>query len=277
MIKLAQVINSGNALVGQLAMSMGYKLEAPLFIIGTGRCGSSLLVKILNAHPKLNGFPTEANELWHPYAYPYATKTIETPPIVENPKLFTENSLNYWPNNHEKRINQTFVGYHLRKGFQNRFFVKSAMISFMVPTLLSLYPDAKFIHIYRNGPSVVESFLKKEWAKYRAYFSSQDEYRNYCAHYWNACLLEIESQRTALSLEERDIFLEFSYEQLCNAPVEILGEIGRFLSIRENDFVFDTSKIVSQNYKVGDYLGDEKWSKLLQIMSPAMKLKGYLP
>ena len=255
---------------------MGYKPNTPVFIIGTGRCGTTLLVKILDSHPQLIGFPGEANSLWHPKSYPFATKSIETPSIIENPELFTALSVKSWPPNHEKKLKNTFAGYHLMNGIRQTFFVKSAMISFMVPKILTLYPEAKFIHIYRNGPAVVESFLKKEWEKYQSIFDSEDEARKNCAHYWNACLLEIEKQRVKCALDSRNVFLEFSYEQLCDMPEDVLGKIGRFLNISTKEFTFDLTKIVSQNYKVGEYTNDEKWDQLLTIMAPAMKLKGYL-
>jgi hypothetical protein len=69
----------------------------PVFIIGSGRCGTSLFVRILSSHGRLFGFPGEANDLWHPKSYPFSKRSIETPPILENPKLFTQISLECWP------------------------------------------------------------------------------------------------------------------------------------------------------------------------------------
>ncbi|MEM7033881.1 MAG: hypothetical protein AAF629_30345, partial [Chloroflexota bacterium] len=69
---------------------------------------------------------------------------------------------------------------------------------------------------------------------------------------------------------------EFSYEQLCDSPADTLEKIGRFLSVSPAEFTFNTSQIVSQNYKVGAYADDEKWNELLALMRPAMMLKGYL-
>jgi hypothetical protein len=230
----------------------------------------------LNSHPRLNGFPGEANRLWHPKSYPFSNKTTHTAPIVENPKRFTEVSIKSWPNHHERIIRRRLVGYHLGIGLRSTLFVKSAMISFMIPKLISMFPDAKFLHIYRNGPSVVESFLKKEWPKYRNYFASEQEYRVYCSKYWCACLLEIEKRKNELSLDSKRSFLEFSYEKLCANPSETLSNIAKFLSVDSKRFNFDASQIVSKNDKVGDFLSDRKWIELLKLMSPAMKLKGYI-
>ena len=269
--------HTGYAVVGTLAAAFGYKPRSPVFIIGTGRCGSSLLVRILDSHTQLTGFPGEANELWHPKSYPFVKKSIDTPAIVENPKSFTDISIKNWPDNHEQKIQKLLDGYHIPKGVRQTLFVKSAMISFMIPKLLSIFPEAKFIHIYRNGPSVIESFLKKEWPKYSNYFHTKEEYRLHCAKYWSDCLLEIEKQKIELSLGQKGVLFEISYEKLCKSPLEVLGDLAGFLSVDLDKFNFDTTQIVSENYKVGDYAKNEKWVKLCKVMLPGMKLKGYLP
>ncbi len=263
------------AVAGTLATVLGDHFKPPFFIIGTGRCGTTLLVNILNTHSDLLGYPGEANELWHPNSYPYSKKSIDTVPIVENPRQFTDISIQNWPTQHEQKIQKRFEGYNFAKGSKQTLFIKSAMISFMIPKLRTLFPDSKFIHIYRNGPSVVESFLKKEWGKYASYFDSQDVYRHHCANYWNECLLEIERQRVEMSLNEEVLF-EFSYEYLCERPTECLNKLATFLEINSEVFKFDTTQIVSQNYKVGNYAEDDDWDALLQMMSEGMKLKGYM-
>ena len=140
--------------------------------------------------------------------------------------------------------------------------------------LISMFPGSKFIHIYRSGPSVVESFLRKEWRKYSDYFISENEYRLRCANYWNDCILEIERQKYRLPLGDSLLF-EFSYENLCEYPVECLGNLAEFLMIDPDGFSFDLAQIVSQNYKVGNFAVNEKWNELLKVMSPGMELKGY--
>jgi hypothetical protein len=164
----------------------------------------------------------------------------------------------------------------LAKGPSKALFVKSAMVSFMIPQILSLFPEARFMHIFRSGPSVVASFLKKEWSKYAGYFENEPRYLFHCARYWNDCILEIEKKKTQLSLVAKGAFLEFSYEKLCEDPKAVLDGIGEFLGVRSEDFNFDISQISSRNYKVGVVKKDETWAPLLEIMSPGMKLKGYM-
>jgi hypothetical protein len=265
------------SLVGKTGRAFGLFMKHPLFIIGTGRCGTSLLVKILNAHLGLSGFPGEANELWHPKLEPFETSSLDIPPIEVDPKRFTDVSVANWPLNHGERIRDIFSGFHLITGPSRVFFTKSAMISFMIPKILELFPDARFVHIYRYGPSVVESYFKKNYGKYSRYKFTEKDYRLCCARYWKSCILEIEQRKTDLSLGEKGRFLEFSYESLCYSPKGVIDDIANFLGVDSDGFRYDTSRIISQNYKVEDYTRNPDRAELLDIMSTGLNLKGYKP
>lgn len=262
-------------LAGTAANFAGVALRRPVFIIGTGRCGTTLLVDILSTHPQLSGFPGEANELWHCKLEPFDKTQLNIPPIEVDPKSFSETSIASWPRNHGATIRKIFTGFSAVTGQKKIFFTKSAMVCFMIPKIIELFPDARFIHIYRFGPSVVESYFKKNFGKYLRFHCTAKEYRAYCARYWNACLMEIERRKHELSLDTRGQFLEFSYEKLCDTPKEILGQIAKFVGVTSDGFHFDVSKVSSQNYKVADNSSDPESGRLLQIMSPGMGLKNY--
>lgn len=264
-------------LVGTAGRLFGVKLTYPIFIIGTGRCGTTLLVRILNSHPGLSGFPGEANELWHPKLEPFEFASLDLPPIETDPKRFTQVSIANWPADHGKTIRDVFTGFHIMTGPSKVFFTKSAMISFMIPEILEIFPDARFIHIYRFGPSVVESYFKKNYGKYSRYAFTEKDYRLCCARYWNACIVEIEERKRNLSFGPKGQFLGFSYEGLCHKPGAVLAAIAEFVGVASNGFRFDTSRISSQNYKVANYDKDPERAELLRVMSPGMELLGYLP
>src|SRR4030067_112120 len=105
--------NSACFMVGRTVRAFGFRPKQPIIIIGTGRCGTSLLVKILNSHPGISGFPGEANELWHPRLEPFESAAIDIPPIEVDPKRFCEVSVANWPPQHGERIRDTFIGFHL--------------------------------------------------------------------------------------------------------------------------------------------------------------------
>lgn len=263
--------------IGKIGRFFGYKLRNPVFIIGTGRCGTTLLVRILNSHPRLSGFPGEANEIWHPKLQPFESAAIDVPPIEVDPELFSEISVSNWNPDHGEKIRDIFTGFHLITGTSKIFFTKSAEISFLIPTILSIFPDARFIHIYRFGPSVVESYFKKNFGKYSRYKFTDQEYRYICAKYWNACIMEIATRKRELIQATNSQFLEFSYENLCQNPREIIEDISRFIGVDSECFSFDISQISNQNIKIADYSKNPEGIALLEVMSQGMKLKGYLP
>jgi hypothetical protein len=264
-------------LVGRFLSAFGYRARRPLFIIGTGRCGSSLLTRILMSHASLAVFPEEANELWHPNSYPFRAAGVDTPSIIENPRSFTDISLSNWPRDHDQRIRDIFTAYNFIHGPMKTLVVKSAMISFMIPKILSLFPGARLCHIYRSGPPVVESLVVKDWSKYSDRFPSRSDFRSACARYWNDCIVEIDARNAEFALAEKGILLEFSYEALCAQPDAVLRRLAAFLGVAPGGFRLDAADIQSQDYKVGDYAVDPAWSIPMQVMAEAMALKGFTP
>ena len=252
------------------------RITDPIIIIGSGRCGSSLLKRILDSHCQLIAYPDEANKLWHPNSYPFSQKSIGTPSYVEDPGGFSRLSVKNWPTNYHNQISKVFSDFFHKKSCGKRILViKSAMISFLLPEICSICPKAKFIHIYRSGPSVIESFLIKEWTKYDSYFKDKEEYLKFCAKCWNSTIIEIDHQKSMLKLTDKNFF-ELSYEGLCAEPNETFKSLSDFLGISSHKFRFDISSIKSTNDKVGNYNCKDDKRKLLEIMSPAMKLKGYV-
>lgn len=262
--------------VGRLAGRRAPTPYRPVFVIGTGRCGSTLFQRIMASHGALADFPGEANELWYPAAYPYATRTIETPPIVVDPAGFTRRAVAAWKPGHAEHIKRVAAGFLLTEGRgARRVLFKSAMISFLVPELLEIFPDARFVHLYRNGFSVVESFAKKEWHKYADMMASPDEYRRHAAGYWNACLEEIARVGHELELVASGRLHELSYEELCAAPRETLASLAGFLEIDASGFGYDVSRIRSSNDKAAALASSPLGKELFAIMESQMTARGY--
>jgi len=254
--------------VGRVLRAIGVSPRAPVFIVGTGRCGTTLLKRILRSHRELAIFPGEANYLWHPKQWP----ELGIPPIEVDPKRFTEVSLAGWPRGHLDKVRDTFLGFHVIKGGSKVPIVKSAALSYMMPKLLEIYPEARFLHIFRYGPPVVESYMKKNFRGSIKHRFEEREYRLFCARYWNDCILEI--GRISASLKS-DVFHELSYEALCSRPVQSLRDIARFLRVDPKFFEFDVAEISSTNHKVGDICKEDIWHDALDVMLAGMKLKGY--
>lgn len=274
--RIQKIIIKRIHIFGYILNKFGFKTVEPVFIVGSGRCGTSLLMKILNSHPDITVFPGEANNLWHPKLYPINKSIINAHPIEFDPIEYTRISLNNWPPNNRIKIKNTFNGYHFLMGKSKVFVVKSAMISFMIPQIVKIFPNAKFVHLYRNGPSTIDSYFKKNFGIYTNYSYSEDEYYKICAEYWNSCILEIEKAKNKFQNKNSSMF-ELSYEKLCENPVTATMNLSKYLNIDMEKFSFDLSKIKNTNSKAKKSIKLQKISNIIEdIISPAMKLKGYI-
>lgn len=260
-------------LLGKIVKSISSRqTESPIFIIGTGRCGTTLLCSILKSSEQMNIFPTEANEFWHPSFYPYRPN-LPTPAILINPKIFSELSRITWIKGHEKKVFYAFSGYNFLYGAHKYLLIKSAMISFLIPDILEIFPLAKFIHIYRHGIPVVNSICIKEWKKYSNQVTF-DDFNLHAASYWNSCILEIDRIDRMLTLKAKGILYELSYEDLCANTEYEIRKIYEFIGCPFETLRFKFSHIQNKNYKSGN-ITQQKYNELIDLMKEGLVLKGY--
>ena len=158
-------------------------------------------------------------------------------------------------------------------------------------TLGRLYPEAKFIHVIRDGRAVSASLLKQNWMDMRT-----GKPVDYCtdlrkaAHYWSSMVQEIRSQ--AASVPGR--YLEVRYEKLVTHPREVMMQILAFLEEPWDEAVLshekaavvlpDTesssdavSKPVNANAvdRWKSELADEDVAAIEQQVGPTLKELGY--
>ena len=252
----------------------GPAADNPIFVIGTGRCGSTLCSRVLESHEDILIYPTEGNNLFYPTTYPFRDAQIKTPPILEDPGLYTELSVGAWPAGHEKKIRNTLRGFQCLNKRGKIFVLKSAMISFLVPNLLRLFPEAKFIHLYRYGPSVVTSLIEKELHKYKN-LTTRDNFLVWAAGYWNSCIREIDRANTEYALVANGKLLELSYESFCDDPEGVSTKLARFMQCDPAKFTFDFSTVKSTNYKA-DAMSSDDLKLVCALIKPSLDLKGYL-
>lgn len=253
-------------LVGNIALLIKLKPKGIIFIIGTGRCGSTLFQNILNTSNSLCVFPGEANEYFHPELYPFSKDKIS---ILDDPRKFSEISEKNWDKVFIK-LNKLFLGYLLLKGNNKPLVVKSAMISFLSKQLSNSYPQSKFIHLYRNAIPVINSIEKKEWIKHKNHYSNKSEFRKKAAHYWNDCIVSVFNFQKEI---DKSRFFEVSYEFLCVNSKKALQDISLFINIK-NDF--ETDKIEIHKSKSENTSEYNSVNDCFSIVKETLLLKGYI-
>jgi hypothetical protein len=246
----------------------------PLFIVGTGRCGSSLLARICKTHPELRVYPDEANGLWHPRGYPYRQSTLDAPHPLADPAAFSAASLQAWPDGHEETLKRIMSGFMRAGGTSRKLVIKSAMVSFLIPTLLRIFPDARFVHLIRHGLFVALSFTEKEREKYPDLQVDVASFRQMTARYWAACVEEVDRADQAFALSKTGRLFELRYEDLCADPDAALWDLAAFMDCDPGAFDLSAFSVANANRKVGQPT-HEKWAGVVKTMEKTLKKKGY--
>ncbi len=119
-------------------------VKKPIFILGSGRSGTTILGLILSMHRSI-GFLNEPKALWHA-AYPYAD-------INGN---FCRDSARYRLSADDvdddvRRTMHHTYGSYLWLTRTSRVLDKYPELIFRIPFVLEIFPDARFLFLVRNG------------------------------------------------------------------------------------------------------------------------------
>jgi LPS sulfotransferase NodH len=259
------------------------RVRRPYFIIGCGRSGTTLLNDLFEAHPEVAVFPSEANEWWHPRLYPWHVSRLEAPPFFVDARQFTDASLHNRTEADDLKLKAAFGAFQTfaRKPV---FLNKTVMVTFMVDKILELFPDAHFIHLYRDGRAVALSWVKKDARKlrhprYLAYGLDRDDsalMKMYISH-WQDHIMELERAVKRLGLRDDGRYHEMSYERLCSSPAAELARLADFMKISSAPFVSaDLSRIRNMNEKARGELTDAL-ATLTEAGREGLSAKGYGP
>jgi hypothetical protein len=205
-------------------------IDSPIFIIGMGRSGTSVLLQALGEHPAILAFPGEA---------PFLT-SIGGEASLFNPALNTRNSDYYCASLKMDRDCfyktlarlglETAGGEHYalkeqikavwrRKKWASKHYwsAKTFPSESVAKGLLSVYPNAKFIYIVRNGIDVVHSMTKFHGFR-------DKEFASHC-HRWHDSI----AQYRYLIDNEHALFVR--HEHLVSHPEAFFTAVFNFLQL----------------------------------------------
>lgn len=276
----------------------GYsKINKPIFIIGTGRCGSTIFHKIFVHHPQVAWLSSLCNR--YPKRYDlnrWLMKTIDIPIVGDYfiKKFSPSEAYRFWEsqskgfrrpfrdlkkndltNRSKSNIRNVMERMVTKK--RNRLIIKITgwpRIGF----LKEIFPDAKFIHVLRDGRGVTNSLIhvgfwrgwegphKWRWGMLNEKY--QREWERYgksfvilAAIQWK---LLIESIDKASKDLDHSQFLQIKYEDLMSNPVDTFKDVTDFCELKwTNDF---ESKI--KKFKLRDM--NYKWKENFTISERTM-------
>lgn len=163
-------------------MDKSYRVVKPVFIVGSGRSGTTLLFRLLHGHPdlayisnltdNLPGLPQlslfnrirsiASLKLFRPSyeSIPaFAKCGITEEQLISRKQPLTEQDVN-------DNVRQCFyklVARHEVWSGKPRFINKNTSNTMRIRFLREIFPDALFVHIIRNGYGVVNSLTNVDW------------------------------------------------------------------------------------------------------------------
>ena len=237
--------------------------KPPVFILGSGRSGTSLLRSILENHPDIYCIPGETH-IFSPDSNPYLEelKSFEASNDVKNLTLTMISSILFghectalfamekkFPREviqiyneinglfatcdiHDKhKIFTDCVQYISAKENKKIWVEKTPNHIFNLPEILSVYPNAKFIEIYRDPRAVYYSWQNAK----QEYFKKSNIIE--CITKWNKTYEY--SKKYASELPNQ--FYKLKYENLLENPKAELVNLCQFLNEEFNPSLLDVA------------------------------------
>jgi LPS sulfotransferase NodH len=209
----------------------------PLFVVGSGRSGTTLLYSILNAHPHIR-LQNEANivapVLSQGLDLSQATPAAEaldsiarSLPRKGRGRAFLENSPVAKEMAHGRDpMTLPALFEALLKGSEPRpiWGEKSLQLGFVLGQLLAMFPEARIVHLVRDPRDTVLSFCEKRRAGPDSVAEPDWPLMRFYAREWDLTQRAIETANPARRLLLR-------YEQLAKDPEGSVAEICAFLGV----------------------------------------------
>ena len=235
-------------------------LDRPVFVVGCGRSGTTILGNLLGQHPKL-AYLNEPRDIW---ATAPTTDIWSDAATRRNGELRLT-SADATPETASSITREFILATHKQRA--KRLVEKLPINSFRIDFINAIFPDALFIHLIRNGIEVARSIERVaptfNWYGHNDY--KWDLLGNYAGamglkDLTNLCgdnnflrgLLEwrlsIDAAQTSLRILPAERQLEIRYDQLLGDPEQICSRLDNFIDLQPDRkmHTFATNNITRQ-------------------------------
>lgn len=226
-------------------------ISRPVFILGCGRSGTTIIAKSLSIHSKV-AYLNEPRNIWYS-CYPITGIWLKYTKSYNGKMILDESDVE------TKRTRKLSRMFRFRTITSRKpvLIEKLPINNFRLKFIYKMFPDARFIYIHRNGIEVARSIEKcslegrwfgsansGNWRQLVTYANSRDDtfgLPELCGDYYKKGLLFWNlSTKTALEFLyglPGDTYHEVSYDTFVDNPVEVIGGIIRFLRLEEEETV----------------------------------------
>lgn len=258
-------------------------VRRPIFIIGCGRSGTTILGTALSQHKDIT-YLDEPRYLWIS-AYPKTDLWSIKAKERKGKLLFTETDVEQRKSNKLSRL----LRYETIISRRPILIEKLPINNFRLNFIQQIFPDARFIHIYRNGLEVARSIEKisknghwfgansYKWEQLVDYAMNLDNVHHLtalCTTYFDKGLLEwrlsTESAVTFLRSLSDNAFFELNYDQFLADPVESVSQIFDFIGVDHDSKVEDF--VLTNVARRSSKLGSEAMSAKAQMIGEEILL-----
>lgn len=241
----------------------------PCFLVGAQRTGSTLLRVMLDAHPEIRFFRHLAIEAGLAYIDDHGVAETDLEPYYlrlagsydfQHGHLTIDRSLSLiellrdFLRQEQRTTSKPILGGAVHRDF---------------PMLLSVFPDARFIFLYRDGRDTARSAVALGW---------EDNYWT-AVKPWMIAMQHARMMRTQLP---EDRWLEVRYEELVLEPRRVLARLCAFMGTAYDETIFSYTK--TTNYKHPDPRMVDQWRRKMSSteirlaearIGPLLEERGY--
>ena len=285
--------------------------EAPIIIVGTGRCGSTIYQQLFAEHPRVawlseaarnnparpqlnrRALERRAHPLWG-RLYRHRVNPGEHYAFWEHycpgfSRTFRDLLASDVTERNKKILREAFGAIAWKE--RPRLLIKITGWPKM-GFLREVFPDARFIHVVRDGRAVVNSHLNvpfwKGWEgpENWRWGPLPEKYRDEWEHSGRSfvvlgCIqwkILMDAFMAAKALVPDDQFFEFRYEDFCARPLEMYRESVEFAGLEwtpDFEAVIRGANIRSKNTKWGEDLTEEQRELVEQSLAGHLREWGY--
>ncbi len=201
----------------------GDLLERPVFLVGAECSGTTLLRLMLDHHPQIAFF----------FEFQYSVAKLsdgagwpdlrEYRDYLDGDRIFRAGQLIVDPTLDYPHLIDSFLR---QKRDRDHKKVVGAVVHYDYDRLLRIWPDARFVHIIRDGRDVAQSAILHGWGG--NLYTAASKWLN-AEELWSRFSTEI----------PRDRYHEVRYEDLVRLPEEVLDGICKFIGVPYDRAMFD--------------------------------------
>ena len=287
------------------------QLTQPIFIIGVGRSGSTVLHHSLSRHKQTAWLSRYCQQKPHKPAINHLAMQILDLPLPQKyirKLIYPSEAYRFWdyyasgfsgPCRDLRQDDVTpAVAKRVKNVLQKMLTPKRRRLLIKITGwprvgyIKEIFPDAKFIHIYRDGRAVVNSLLQVPWwsgwrgpGNWRWGSLTPEQYRRWEEHSksfvalaaleWEILMAAYDKAEAALNANN---LLRTSYEDLCQEPLEqfqLLAEFGNLEWTPQFESLIRHTPFKNTNYKWQQNLTPSQQHILNACIEPALKKYGY--